>query len=136
MLTTSGNGDGCSRKKGCDKGDQLWLEKCEKNGNNALFEIMDRDNKRGDMFQIKNTNLCVERVNARHIALERCNRDETRQRWLNFRARETPFSWTPLENGVEPRCVTQHHHPKAKEVLYVESCKLAHHYTTGFWEAY
>lgn len=135
-LTTSGNGEGCSRKTGCDLGDQLWLQKCRKNGNNALFEIMDRDKKKGDLFQVVNTNLCVERKNARHVALERCNRNESRQRWLNFRPRETPFLWTPLEYGVTPRCITQHHHPKAKEVLYVEDCKLALKYTTAFWEAY
>lgn len=98
---------------------------------------MDRDNKEGDLFQIVNTNLCVERKESRYIALERCNRNEVRQRWLNFRARETPFAWTPLEHGrSDPRCATQHHHPKAKEVVYAEDCDLAHRYTTGFWEAY
>lgn len=97
---------------------------------------MSRDNKRGDLFRIVNTNLCVERKNTRHMALERCDRNEVRQRWLNFRARETPFTWTPLENGGTPGCASQHHHPKAKEVVYVEDCKLAQKYTTGFWEAY
>lgn len=94
---------------------------------------MSRDNKKGDLFKIVDKNLCVERKDVRYLALETCDRNEARQRWINFRAQETAFVWMPA-NGAG--CITQHHHPKAKEVIYVESCVLAHRYETGFWEAY
>lgn len=111
------------------------MQSCE-NKENAVFEVMKRDDTEGDLFQVVGTNLCMERKEHRYIALENCNRNEPRQRWMGFLPNRQPFQWSPFgkfDSG--DLCVSQHHHPKAKEVIYAEDCELAHYWQTGFWEA-
>jgi hypothetical protein len=137
QLTDSGFGKdvGCKEKDSdkCERGDQLWLQTCD--GGNTRFEIMSRDDQPGDLIQVLGTNLCLERTDGRYVALETCNRNQTLQRWLNFLPNEQPFSWEPFgQKGIG--CITNHHHPKAAEVIFVEECYVAHYWDTGFWQTY
>lgn len=38
--------------------------------------------------------------------------------------------------GNEEKCASQHHHPKDKEEVYMESCKLAEKADTSKWVVY
>lgn len=111
------------------------MKECEDNGDNAVFEIAKRDNQRGDLFQVHNTNLCMARKDARFILLDTCNRNDPSQRFLGFQPNGTPFTWEPLVDEGLDRAISQHHHPKEGEVIYSEDYYLAHYWDTGFWQA-
>jgi hypothetical protein len=130
--------DTCGAKSNgnqCKHGDQLWMKECEDKGDNAVFEIAKRDNQRGDLFQVRNTNLCIARKDARFIVLDTCNRNDPSQRFLGFQPNGTPFTWEPLVDEGLDRAISQHHHPKEGEVIYSEDYYLAHYWDTGFWQA-
>jgi hypothetical protein len=73
-----------------------------------------------------------------------CNANEVRQLWVGFE-KDKPFdlrplqqNWRPSDYGgpVEiPRCISQHHHPKNSEVLFLETCDLGYTWDTVLWDA-
>jgi hypothetical protein len=149
-LTTSPQGEGCwdyqkDIGSDCQKDDQLWIKYC--NGwdggrGNAQFNLI-----RGpvaDQIKIRGNNLCLERASNKHINLKRCDSDEVRQLWVGFEL-DKPFdlrpfeqNWRPQNYGEPPevtRCISQHHHPKLSEMLYLETCDLGYLWDTVLWEA-
>jgi hypothetical protein len=151
QLTSSGQGEGCDDRDDndgtdCQNQDQLWIQDC--NGfrgsrkGNAEFEII--RGRKGDQIKIHNKDLCWERATKLYINLVRCDADETRQLWLGFDP-DKPFDLRPLQQNFRPqnygdpvekeRCVSQHHHPKNSEVLFLEECRLGYKWNTALWEA-
>lgn len=148
-LTSSGFGEGCydyrsSDGTDCRNLDQLWIQFC--NGwsggrGNAEFEIV-----RGevsDQVKIRNKNLCLTRASKLYLNLQVCDKDEVRQQWLGFEM-DKPFELRPLEQNWRPqnyggpvekeRCLSQHHHPKPYEVMFLEECRLGLLWDTILYE--
>ncbi|GKY90628.1 hypothetical protein MPSEU_000036300 [Mayamaea pseudoterrestris] len=135
--TEFGPQDGCVDDEpdvaDCYVNDQLWLNNCGDNVGNAEFRIVPgADVGLGDQLQVKDTDLCVELTGTRLMVLGICNATDTAQKWTGFDL-TAPFDWSP--SGRDEQCVTQHHHPKAYEVIYAETCYLAWLYNTALWEA-
>jgi hypothetical protein len=137
-LTASDSGTGCKDSEQddstCHIGDQLWLQQCsDRTGGNAIFSLI--GGPRGNQINIHGTNLCMERVEIRLIHLQECDDKNTvrdAQLWDGFKP-SGPFDLAPRNyDGV---CISQHHHPKAGEVIYTEDCQIAHFWDTGNWQA-
>jgi hypothetical protein len=153
QLTTSGQGDGCADEdtrdgRDCRNGDSLWTMRCDgwENGSgNAKFEVV-RSHPEADQIKIRGKNLCLERASNVHLHLQPCDSDSVRQLWLGFRLDGQPFELRPLQQNLRAsqydgpveteRCLSQHHHPKAGEVIYLEECELARFWNTVLWEMY
>ena len=97
----------------------------------------------GYQYRVANTDLCltVDRanflevgpdVNGIAITLSSCKMNNPGQ--LFVAKASAKFDIRPVT--AKDRCLTQHHHPKADEIVYVESCAVAHRTTTGYWSAY
>jgi len=135
-LTTSEFGEGCVDEEkdvfDCREGDELWLQRChDSGGGNAEFQVL-RGADGLDQFKVRGENLCLERVKSRLIVLRRCQSGLEVQKWSGF-SMDQPFAWHPASSL--DLCVSQHHHPKATEIIYAEDCRLAHYYDTGLWRA-
>jgi hypothetical protein len=150
-LTGSPSGEGCSDSDrndatDCKNLDQLWIQTCNGfNGNsrgNAEFELV-----RGpvaDQIKIRDKDLCLERASKLYINLKPCDANEVRQMWVGFELDE-PFDLRPLQQNWRPqnyddpierlRCISQHHHPKNGEVLFLEGCDLGYRWDTVLWDA-
>lgn len=55
------------------------------------------------------------------------------QKWRGLR-KDMPFE-LQIPGNTE-KCASQHHHPKDKEEIYMESCKLAEKADTEKWVVY
>jgi hypothetical protein len=151
QLTKSASGEGCYDRRSwdgtdCQNKDQLWIQTCNDftsgASGNTEFEIV-----RGpvaDQIKIRNKNLCLERASNLYINLVRCDANEVRQLWIGFEM-DKPFDLRPLEQNwrpndyggpvEKPRCISQHHHPKLYEVLFLEECRLGYTWDTVLWDA-
>jgi hypothetical protein len=117
-ITASDKGEGCtSSGKGnefkCRLGDQLWVQKCGGKEGNTVFQVVQGDGG-WDQIKVKGTDLCMERNDAKFIVLAACEIGKERQQWLGFQ-RDKPFDLRPVQRP--DYCVTQHHHPKASEIV-------------------
>ncbi len=76
-----------------------------------------------------NKEVCVTRSPDRKIRLFKCSGLAV-QDWhgIDF---ENKFELVAGRFGE--KCLSQHHHPKEREVLYMEKCKLARLYDTSYW---
>ena len=70
---------------------------------------------------------------GRAIKLKPCKMNKASQLFLDFQS-EGKFDLRPI--AAPSRCLTNHHHPKAGETIYQETCKKAHRTKTGYWVAY
>jgi hypothetical protein len=149
-LTKSGWGEGCwddNKDDGtdCKDFDQLWLQNCngwEGSSGNADFEIVRGSG--GDQIRIRNKNLCMERASNIFVNLRPCDKTKVRQLWVGFRLGGT-FDLRPLQQNLRPsqynkpvkvqRCISQDHHPKKFEIIYLEECDKAYFWDTALWEA-
>ncbi len=97
----------------------------------------------GYQYRVASTDLCltVDRskfmevgpdVNGIAITLSPCATNDPRQLFTNEPSAK--FDIRPVTS--KDRCLTQHHHPKSDEIVYVEGCSLAHATTTGYWAVY
>jgi hypothetical protein len=76
-----------------------------------------------------NQRVCATRTDDRKIKLFKCV-GSTRQEWngIDFGGK---FELTAGQSNE--KCLSQQHHPKEREVLYMEKCKLARRYDTSYW---
>jgi hypothetical protein len=97
----------------------------------------------GYQYRVTNTNLCltVDRANfvkvgpdANGIAitLSNCKSNDVSQLFAGKASEK--FDIRPV--STKDRCLTQHHHPKPDEIVFVESCTKAHQSDTGYWSVY
>jgi hypothetical protein len=142
-LTSSDTGRGCKDRNGndgtdCRNGDQIWMQNCngfDGSSGNPVFEIV-RNGYGGDQIKVVNEDLCLAQATKRFINLQACNANDVKQLWVGFQT-DAPFDVRPLvqhKDGIE-RCMSQHHHPKKKEILFLETCKLAYRWNTALWDA-
>ncbi|KAL7554045.1 hypothetical protein ACHAWF_017430 [Thalassiosira exigua] len=130
----------CPGKGGeCKEDDKPELRDCEnKSDLDAQFVVTHRGNK-NHQFRVANTNLCLDRKGKRRIRLKSCKDGKTGQLFKTVLGEygeeaDDKFDLRPV--GMTDRCLTNHHHPKAGEVIYAAPCKKAHGPDTGYWVAY
>lgn len=125
--------------------EKFWCMSCEggscKNDNMMLVtDCDDTDTKfsfvnqpgNGTQIRLKGTGLCLARANVRAVRTAPCDSTTPRQRWHAGLGGfdQTKFEVRPVN---KEGCVSQHHHPKDGEMLYVETCAKAHRADTGYW---
>ena len=71
-------------------------------------------------------------VNGIAITLSTCTTNDPRQLFTNQPSAKFEIRTVTSKD----KCLTQHHHPKSGEIVYVEGCSLAHATNTGYWAAY
>jgi hypothetical protein len=117
----------------CRTGSNIKVQDCkQKSSADATFVVkaFNGPNK-GYQYQIAKTNLCLQ-TNLPNITLSSCKINEPRQLFTNKPSAK--FDIRPIKS--KDRCLTQHHHPKADELIYAEHCSIAHRTTTGYWTVY
>jgi len=128
-ITNSGNPEGCSASS-CKSGVQLWIQRCD--SRSTKFEILRNNN--GDLMKVRGRNLCMERRGDLFIILRPCDETKHRQWFKGFENQETPFTLRNVGDQFH-RCMSQHHHPKNGEVLFLDECDYALDTNTGLWDA-
>lgn len=114
------------RSSQCSDGTGIKIARCDKDDERQHFYFD------GSMIRSrKNNDMCLKRY-GRFIALDGCD-NSSDQSWSNLRT-DAPFELQIPGNGS--KCVSQHHHPKDGEKLYMNSCKLAQRNKTDKWVVY
>lgn len=117
----------------CRTGSNLKVRDCkQKSSADATFVVkgFNAPNS-GYQYRIAKTNLCLQ-TNLPNITLSPCKINEPRQLFTSKPSAK--FDIRPIKS--KDRCLTQHHHPRADELIYAEHCSIAHMTTTGYWTAY
>lgn len=122
----------------CVSGAKMELRDCEmKNDSDALFVAVPFG-AAGHQFRVANSNLCLMKMGrGRAIKLKNCRKPNNKHFPLQlFKGfdQDDKFDLRPATDL--DRCLSQHHHPKAKEIIYAETCKKAHRPDTGYWVKY
>lgn len=145
----------------CQENMSLALYNCDpKKGRNnkkrgswmAEFNLLDFETHlfglNGVQLQINDTNLCVQRMGSRDVSLQQCNAFVEEQRWLGFGGaaeqrtvqQGTEIKPSPgvfMKRGIEyESCLSQHHHPRQGERIYVQPCRKARNSDTNLWSVY
>lgn len=110
----------------CEKGSKIEIKNCDRNDSRQQW-YFDRNKIRSR----KNKKMCLHRF-GRSIKLSPCTRTKY-QKWVG-QSKSEPFALQMPGNG--DKCVSQHHHPKDDEDIYMESCKLARKANTDKWVVY
>mmetsp|Transcript_12561 Transcript_12561/g.26401 ORF Transcript_12561/g.26401 Transcript_12561/m.26401 type:complete len:189 (+) Transcript_12561:141-707(+) len=111
---------------GCPEGSSIKIDTCDRSDSRQQFYF---DNRR--IRSRKNKQVCLERQ-GRSIKLDQCNNSSS-QKWSGlFESREFQLRIP----GSSNKCASQHHHPKAHERVYMESCKLSVENKTDKWIVY
>ena len=111
-------------KRSCRNGDSLWVRKCNRRSSRQYFVKVDNT-----LRPNNNRRVCVTRTGDRKIRLYKCV-GSTRQEWNGIDFGRN-FELTAGQSNE--KCLSQHHHPKEREVLYMETCKLARLSDTSYW---
>eukprot|EP00978_Attheya_sp_CCMP212_P010314 scaffold24884_cov54-Attheya_sp.AAC.7 len=127
----------CMRKSG----NQAKLTRCNQKDSSQQFQFVNLS-KKGNTFvgQIRyggsRRGQCLERVTSKRIQIRRCNRKNRRQFFSGLNRGKGAFEIHP--NGDESQCLTNPHHPKSNEVLFVQRCNTARsrNHATHLWERY
>jgi hypothetical protein len=72
----------------------------------------------------------------RHIVLRPCLNDQDGYQEQQFEGFEWDGTFELHTKGRTDQCITQWHHPKAKELLYPEDCQVARDEVTSLWRTY
>ena len=125
----------------CQKNDKMELINCQKkSSDDATFVVTSHggNSNAGHQFRVTNTNLCLMKMfDRKAIKLKPCKTSKSKsfklQLFEDFKTDEK-FDLRPVE--YTDRCLSNHHHPKAGEMIYAETCTKAHRTDTGYWVAY
>jgi hypothetical protein len=110
----------------CDQGSKVEVKWCDRDDSRQQWYF---DN--GKVRSRKNKSQCLQRY-GREIRLRSCTRSKY-QKWAGLR-KDMPFEMQIP--GSTEKCISQHHHPKEGEELYMEDCKLAEKTDTSHWVVY
>jgi hypothetical protein len=131
-INFSDDGTGnCTAVEKCEAGSQLWIQRCDNGAERFSAITVDAY----QMIQVKDTNLCMERIYQPFLALYECDPTNEKQLWRHTISNSSRFSIMPAYPTRDDKgstfCVTQKHHPKSSEVVGLGSCSKAHSYTVG-----
>lgn len=125
----------CMRKSGS----QAKLTRCNGKDSSQRFQFVNM--KKKGVGQIRyagkgKRDLCLERVGSKKIQIRRCNEYNRRQLFSGLDTEKEKFEIHP--NGDESQCLTNPHHPKSNEVIFVQRCKTARkrNHATHLWQRY
>ena len=107
----------------CSPGSKVEVKWCNRSDSRQQW-YFDNDKIRSR----KNKQLCLQRY-GRSIKLNECSSNKD-QKWGGLR-KDMPFE-LQIPGNTE-KCASQHHHPKDREEIYMESCKLAEKADTEKW---
>ena len=122
-------------KNGCVEGNQMYITGCS--GYSSYFTFLNDTTDYGDeiMIQVYGTNLCLHRPEGgRDIVLRTCNLKNYHQRF--YAANGSSFDGEKFEIGQHSfpnRSLTQQHHPKHGEIVFMQNSTLAEMSETQFW---
>ncbi|EJK68149.1 hypothetical protein THAOC_10699 [Thalassiosira oceanica] len=85
----------------------------------------------GEQIKVASADLCLDRTGNRGVTLERCDPSRREQRFLGLRPGGQKMEIVP--SGKDGRCLSQHHHPRQGERIYVEECYKARKADTNYW---
>lgn len=85
----------------------------------------------GGQIKVASADLCLDRTGNREVTLERCDPSRGEQRFLGFRPGGQKMEIVP--SGKDEHCLSQHHHPRQGERIYVEECYKARKADTSYW---
>jgi hypothetical protein len=114
----------------------LVVSKCD--DDNARFNFI---NPSADSVQISvaKEKLCLEVISdldRRRLRLEKCDSGNIYQRFLAGEEGNFNGDRFELQPIARPGCLTQRHHPKEQEYVYLETCEDARRDKTSFWNKY
>lgn len=115
------------RSNRCSKGSSIKIMRCNKDDWKQHFFFDD-----GKIRSRRNKDVCLERQ-GRSISLSNCSSRRQGQIWARL-TKDEPFQLKIP--GVADKCVSQHHHPKHNEKVYMTSCKRSVYSKTDKWITY
>jgi hypothetical protein len=120
-------------KNECFEGNRLYITECS--SYSSHFDYVEVGSSAEVLIKVSGKDLCFERAN-RVVSLATCNETLPTQRWF---AKDGSFEGDKVEisqRGFENFCMTQHHHPKHGEEIYMDRCANAIRDNTQFWNKY
>ncbi|KAL3817799.1 hypothetical protein ACHAXA_005832 [Cyclostephanos tholiformis] len=130
----------------CEEDDDIYIDYCTDKGKQQFRKV-------GHTLRPSlNSNLCLTYIGdashsmveaklvlsgKKHLILRPCMNSRsgfTEQNFEDIKWNGEVFELHPL--GRVDQCITQWHHPKAKERLYPEDCRVARDEVTNYWETY
>lgn len=124
-----------SSRRECAAGRGIYITDCEDDDLTSEWEFV---NNADGTFQIRlhyNRDLCIEATDR--ITVQECSSSELLQKWRavgGSRVWGDKFELRPA--AYENACVTQDHHPKQDEDLFLYPCAVAQADKTSFWNLY
>lgn len=124
-------------RNGCKKDNKIEIDHCK---NADYFQFHGEDN---SYRPVKNPNLCVTEdgfdSESRPLRLRQCD-GGIKQKWVNSGDVGLNFDpdrpWEIYPESDLGKCVTQMHHPKAHERVFLRRCKYPRKNTTSKWVVY
>ena len=121
----------------CRDGHNIWIRKCQDN-RDYQFNILKNPGS-GDQVRVHGTNLCLSTVGIHYLEVKNCDKNSSNQLFKPISSLDR-FELRPyhMRNWSlnDARCVSQHHHPKDKEVVGLWVCKYPKGDGTMWWEEY
>ena len=111
--------------RNCRHGDSIWTKDCNRKSYRQYFVKVENT-----IRPASNKRVCITRTEDRKIRLQKCTGSE-RQEWegIDFSNKFELIAGSSSKR----KCLSQHHHPKEREVIYMEKCSLARLYDTSYW---
>jgi len=107
----------------CKLDDNIYLRNCKKKSDEDATFVVTSDGT-GHEFRVANTQLCLQKMfHRRAIKLRPCMGNTSMNRHLQLFAdykSDEKFDLRPV--SYTDRCLSNHHHPKAGEEIYAETC--------------
>ena len=114
-------------------GNGIQIQKCD-GGSNQRFEMMyvPGTNKEESLIRSLSRNRCLKGGGIPRFS--DCDFNDLAQRFKPMNGWWNGDSFEITRNGMENRCLSQHHHPRAGEELSMRDCNAERRYTTSAWE--
>lgn len=129
----------CGESGVCEVDSKMQLRNCKVKDDNldALFSITSYGDA-GDQFRVTDSDLCLQKMgDTRAIKLKPCMNANRKNLSLQlFKGFNPDEKFDLRPSGYMDRCLSNHHHPKAREIIYAETCEKAHRPDTAYWVAY
>ena len=115
------------------KSDEMYIDECGDTSYQQEFELIEFGNREA-LIKVAEQDRCWTR-RGEIVKLEPCDYTGRFDRQI-FYAKNGDFNDNRFEIS-QPRnsddCVTTHHHPKAREVVQMDSCGAARSHTSNYW---
>jgi hypothetical protein len=121
------------RNNGCQQNDKLFIYACSDNA--QYFDFVPVQGTNYILIKLRNKNLCFQRAD-KDIYMRNCNSSNQNQLWFPKRGSFNGDSFEISPKGAVNLCITQRHHPKAREEVELEPCTTARKSDTSKWNRF